>query len=75
MPPHGSKEAMASPLLNATAGAIAAAIEISIDYPTEYTKTVMQLYPEVNRKGLWNCVKDTVRKKGFFGLYLLKYFT
>jgi len=68
MPPHGKNE-VGSPLLNATAGAIAAAIEISIDYPTEYTKTVMQLYPEVNKRGLINCVKDTVKKNGFFGLY------
>jgi len=34
-----------TPFMNATAGAIAAAIEITLDYPTEYGKTVMQLYP------------------------------
>jgi hypothetical protein len=30
-------------------GGLTGAIEISITYPTEYTKTVMQLYPEINK--------------------------
>jgi len=45
------------------------AIEISITYPTEYTKTVMQLYPEINKKGAINLVKDTIKTKGIFGMY------
>jgi solute carrier family 25 citrate transporter 1 len=38
-------------------------------YPTEYTKTVMQLYPDKNRMGVINLVKHTVKENGFFGLY------
>jgi solute carrier family 25 citrate transporter 1 len=50
-------------------GGITGAIEISITYPTEYTKTVMQLYPDKNRMGAINLVKHTVAESGFFGLY------
>ncbi len=53
-----------SPFFNAIAGGITGAIEISITFPTEYTKTVMQLYPEFNKKGAFNVVKDTVRERG-----------
>ena len=45
------------------------AIEISCTYPTEYTKTVMQLYKEKNAMGTINVFKDTIRNNGFFGLY------
>lgn len=45
------------------------AIEISITFPTEYTKTVMQLYPEMNKKGAIETVRHTVREKGVLGLY------
>jgi len=38
-----------SPFLNACIGGLTGAIEISITFPTEYTKTVMQLYPEMNK--------------------------
>lgn len=37
-----------TPLLAGIAGGITGAIEISITYPTEYTKTVMQLFKEKN---------------------------
>lgn len=50
-------------------GGITGAIEISITFPTEYVKTVMQLYPEVNKKGTVECVKSTFRDKGVFGFY------
>jgi hypothetical protein len=33
-------------------GGITGAMEISITYPTEYVKTVMQLYPEKNAMGV-----------------------
>lgn len=36
---------------NENIGGLTGAIEISITFPTEYTKTVMQLYPEMNKKG------------------------
>ena len=44
-------------------------MEISITYPTEYTKTVMQLYPEINKKGAIECVKSTFRERGLLGFY------
>lgn len=44
-------------------------MEISITFPTEYTKTVMQLYPEQNKKGAVGVVRETFNQKGFFGLY------
>ena len=40
-----------SPFMNAVIGGITGAMEISITYPTEYVKTVMQLYPEANKQG------------------------
>jgi len=50
-------------------GGITGAIEISCTYPTEYTKTVMQLYKEKNQMGAINVIKDTYRTNGMFGLY------
>lgn len=50
-------------------GGITGAIEISCTYPTEYTKTVMQLYKEKNSMGAVNVIKDTVKTNGFLGLY------
>ena len=50
-------------------GGITGAIEISCTYPTEYTKTVMQLYKEKNSMGAVNVIKDTVKTNGVFGLY------
>lgn len=29
----------------------------------------MQLYPEINKRGAINCVKDTFREKGILGFY------
>jgi len=50
-------------------GGITGAIEISITYPTEYVKTVMQLNPEMNKMGVLNVFKHTVNTQGFGGLY------
>ena len=58
-----------TPLMSALIGGITGAIEISITYPTEYVKTCMQLYPEINKKGAISYTKETVSTKGFFGLY------
>lgn len=55
--------------LGLTAGGLTGAIEISCTYPTEYTKTVMQLYKEKNAMGAVNVIKETVGKGGFFSLY------
>ena len=57
------------PLIGAMLGGITGAIEISCTYPTEYTKTVMQLYTEKNRMGAVGVIKDTVKTNGFLGLY------
>lgn len=70
-PPSAPKpgEKKVSPFLNAVIGGITGACEITITYPTEYTKTVMQLYPEINKQGAINCVKNTVREHGILGMY------
>lgn len=44
-------------------------MEITITFPTEYTKTVMQLYPEMNKKGTVEVVKSTYRERGMMGFY------
>lgn len=44
-------------------------MEITITYPTEYTKTVMQLYPEVNKQGAINTVRNTIKERGILGMY------
>lgn len=54
------------------AGGITGGIEICITYPTEYVKTQLQLDEKgANKKynGIADCVKKTVKEKGFFGLY------
>eukprot|EP00997_Jenningsia_sp_PLL12_P005248 NODE_2092_length_989_cov_90.335106_g1711_i0.p1 GENE.NODE_2092_length_989_cov_90.335106_g1711_i0~~NODE_2092_length_989_cov_90.335106_g1711_i0.p1 ORF type:complete len:192 (+),score=17.01 NODE_2092_length_989_cov_90.335106_g1711_i0:48-623(+) len=58
-----------TPFQNAICGGITGAMEISITFPTEYTKTVMQLYPKENAKGAIKVVKDTVAQRGALGLY------
>ena len=50
-------------------GGITGAIEISITYPTEYVKTVMQLNKEQAKMGVVNVFKHTIRNNGFFALY------
>lgn len=56
-----------SPMMSALIGGITGAIEISITYPTEYLKTCMQLYPEINKKGMVGYAKETWGSRGFFG--------
>ena len=58
-----------SPLMAGIAGGITGAIEISCTYPTEYIKTVMQLYPDKNRMGAVGVAKHTIREKGILGVY------
>jgi solute carrier family 25 (mitochondrial citrate transporter), member 1 len=58
-----------SPFVSALIGGVTGAIEISITYPTEYTKTVMQLYPEMNKKGAITVVKETMATGGYLKLY------
>jgi len=55
--------------MNAAIGGVVGAIEISCTFPTEYTKTVMQLDPAMNKKGFMGVVRETWSNKGFFGFY------
>ena len=57
-------------------GGITGAIEICITFPTEFVKTQLQLDEGSSRRGesrqyngVIDCVKKTVQKRGFFGLY------
>ncbi|EYB95470.1 hypothetical protein Y032_0159g3281 [Ancylostoma ceylanicum] len=53
-------------------GGITGGIEICITFPTEYVKTQLQLDERSAKpkfKGPIDCVKQTVRTHGFFGLY------
>jgi solute carrier family 25 citrate transporter 1 len=58
------------------AGGITGGIEICITFPTEFVKTQLQLDEGSSRRGeakqyngVIDCVKKTVRTRGFFGLY------
>jgi hypothetical protein len=57
-------------------GGITGGIEICITFPTEFVKTQLQLDEGSSRRGearqfngVIDCVKKTVRSRGFFGLY------
>ena len=47
-------------------GGLTGAIEITLTFPFEYTKTCMQLQ---NRSSGYDVVRDTIRSNGFLGLY------
>jgi len=52
------------------AGGVTGGIEICITYPTEYIKTQLQLDEKVRKyNGIFDCAKQTVRERGFGGLY------
>jgi len=48
-------------------GGIAGGIEILITYPTEYIKTMMQLYSKYSKGGLNFCIKETYTRYGLSG--------
>lgn len=54
-------------------GGITGGIEICITYPTEYVKTQLQLDGKAGAgkeyTGIVDCVRKTVKTRGFFGLY------
>jgi len=53
-------------------GGITGGIEICITYPTEYVKTQLQLderSAQPKYRGPIDCVRQTVRSHGFFGMY------
>ena len=57
---------------NILAGGIAGGIEICITYPTEYTKTQLQLDEKANPRkynGMMDCGNQTIKQHGFRGLY------
>lgn len=49
-------------------GGITGAIEACITYPTEFVKTMQQLYPE-KKTGPITVAKETIKSHGFKGLY------
>jgi len=58
-----------SVLQSGLAGGIVGAIEISITYPTEYVKTVMQLNERFRAMGIVGVMRHVYGTQGFFGLY------
>jgi len=58
-----------SPLKSVISGGITGAIEAMITYPTEFTKTYMQLYKEWGQKGLVATVKQIYKTSGAIGFY------
>lgn len=61
---------------NLLAGGFAGGFEATLMYPTEYVKTQLQLQAADVKKGgtarfsgIGNCFQQTVKTKGFFGLY------
>jgi len=67
--PRGDRSSNTSPLKAILAGGIAGGIEISITYPTEYAKTIMQLYEKESHKGPIQVVRDTIKTNGITGIY------
>lgn len=69
------------PLQSILAGGISGGLEVFVSYPIgmtfslftflEYIKTQLQLQDKKNPyyNGIFDCVKKTVKKNGFFGLY------
>lgn len=71
---HGAAAAVSnSGIKGIVAGGITGGIEICITYPTEYVKTQLQLDGKTGSgkeySGIWDCVRKTVKNRGFFGLY------
>jgi solute carrier family 25 citrate transporter 1 len=56
-----------NPIKAILAGGLAGGIEISITFPFEYVKTQLQL--DSRYKSPIDCVRITVKERGFFGLY------
>ncbi len=48
-------------------GGLTGAIEICITYPTEYVKTMMQLYAKYSKGGVKFCINETYSKYGVLG--------
>ena len=55
--------------MSGTIGGIVGSMEITVTYPFEYLKTVMQLDKKYNEMGLVRIFKHVYRTQGFLGLY------
>ena len=51
-------------LTSAIIGGLTGAAEISITYPMEYTKTVMQLKPEIAKRGAITFAREAIGQRG-----------
>ena len=58
-----------SAIKSVVSGGITGAIEAMITYPTEFTKTYMQLYKEWSKKGLRACTNHIYSTAGMTGFY------
>lgn len=55
------------PVRSIISGGITGAIEILITYPTEYVKTMMQLYAKYSKNGVKYCLQETYGNYGVLG--------
>lgn len=67
--PHGGGSGDKSFWKGTLSGGITGGIEACITYPTEYIKTMQQLYPQWSKQGAKAAVKETVSNHGIRGLY------
>jgi solute carrier family 25 citrate transporter 1 len=67
--PHGGASGDKSFWKGTLSGGITGGIEACITYPTEYIKTMQQLYPQWSKQGARAAVKETVSNHGIRGLY------
>ena len=58
-----------SRLMNGLAGGITGAVEITITYPTEYLKTVMQLNKSKAKLGMVGLAREVMAERGYLGMY------
>ena len=63
------KPAEITPLQSGIIGGIVGGVEITITYPIEYLKTVMQLNKHFQKMGLVGITKHVYNTQGFLGLY------
>ncbi|KAM8704950.1 hypothetical protein ACLKA7_009413 [Drosophila subpalustris] len=68
MPPKDKREKKV--LKGALAGGIAGGLEVLFTYPTDFIKTQLQLDRfEKKYDGTLDCIRKTIKRHGFFGLY------
>jgi len=67
--PAKTNDKKPSPIKSVISGGITGAIEAAITYPTEFTKTYMQLYKEQSKAGLRACARHVYDTSGVMGFY------